>query len=138
MVFDCRRCGVCCRIENYGYPYVGPLWFRDIVGVTTEDPGALVVFQTQVFMTLRAVGAHGKWACRWWREREPHCSRYWARPSSCREFVPGGERCLEWLQLQADRSGSDVVVPLVEGGTRVFRPRVDLSGPGESVSVDGG
>lgn len=104
--YDCRKCGVCCA-EGLVVPLrdtdvdrlcarYGPL--MTMVRIRPLD-GELYQPEPMLYEMRQEGGAC--WAFRGQVGKQCSCSIYRYRPDACREAVPGGKACREWLRLYA-------------------------------------
>jgi Fe-S-cluster containining protein len=87
--FDCQKCGACCH---------GPQGWVDVDEAMDDTPrklcqdfyGWIKGYRTGAMKMVegRCIALHGESGCF-------SCSIYKKRPTSCREFEPGCDACLE-------------------------------------------
>jgi Fe-S-cluster containining protein len=90
---DCTGCGRCCQTQgtppflDYERPFVPPDLLSEI--------------DREIFNP----GRDHDGPCLWYNQETKRCRHYDLRPDVCRDFVVGGEWCLDWREELLSESG---------------------------------
>lgn len=117
---NCETCGACCRASSFMEFPLRP--FADMTDTEAQEieekhPGSVTLtvpsgwtFDPQRFVMAIKSGEHGRCvALKGKVGKKVSCAIYEDRPSTCREFEPGSEHCLE-----ARRKSGMRLLPMTE------------------------